>query len=223
MKKTLILSITMTVILIISSLTAVFSWYISNNTVTARNATITASSAYEPLRLSINNSSYGRTINLSSLFGNEMTKPTAPKAKVTSTDARFVHAEINDKTLLAEVSNQNFIIKNVKFYLKNITDSAVAVTVNAHLDGELASKLAWVMIIDGVNYAILTNGYNTVTVTDGIVTTGTPIPASSMDITVAPNDVVTCTLMLWVDGVTVVDDDQVKDAYINFNFDPAES
>lgn len=104
----------MTVILIISSLTAVFSWYTANERVTARNATITASSTYEPLRLSINNVSYGRTINLSSLFGNEMTKPTAPKAKVTSTDARFVHAEINDKTLLAEVSNQNFIIKNVK-------------------------------------------------------------------------------------------------------------
>lgn len=223
MKKTLILSITMSIILIISSLTAVFAWYMANSTVDASGATIMASSDHDKIRVSLNiTDGYAYSIDLSSLYGTVMTKPTAPKGQVTTANSKFVYAENNTQTGQTEVSNENYVIKSVNFYLKNITEDTVPLVVNGNLSGELANKLAWVLIVDGVNDYVLTNGYNTVTVTNGIATTGTPVAPSSTDITVAPEDVVTCTLLLWVDGVAVGDDDQIKDAYLNFNFAPPE-
>ena len=181
MKKTLILSILMSFILLISSLTAIYAWYTANNTAIANGAKITVSTAYEPLRVStVSSAGFNRTIDLSGMFSGNVLKPTAPKSRVTTADARFVCADVNVDTGLTEVSTENYVIKSTTFYLKNTTTEELSVTLNVLLSGDLAGKLAWVLILDGVNYAILTNGYNTVTVSNGLAETGTPVTASNL-------------------------------------------
>lgn len=53
MKKSLILSIVMTLVLVISMSTATFAWYTANSNVTANINTITAASASGDLQIAI--------------------------------------------------------------------------------------------------------------------------------------------------------------------------
>ena len=218
MKKSLILSIVMTLVLVISMSTATFAWYTANDTVTANTAQVTASTAAGNLKISKTGAddSWSTTITFDA--------PATATVPMMPTDAdltAFATATKNaDNTI---TYSEGASVQTYTFYLSNVnSDELVLDFTVTPTDGTSTSSLRYAILQGSTIYEA--KAFNYLTATDDGVTADAVASAEAINknYTIATNAAsVAFTVLLWHDGASMVNAEGGKTSSISISIGKA--
>lgn len=239
MKKSLILSVVMTLVLVISMSTATFAWYTANNQVIAYVNTITASKASGNLVIEMaEGEEDDSTIENKTVATRLMTgvfPPLAPNKELKqaadfTTMANWNTARVDPATgsvLVGSAEAGNYVTGTIK--LTNDSDQATgAITVaglikkSASSTKNIAAKVKWALVINGST--IITSGYSVSEIGENNIATQAENDVVASESNVVVDSLVTGTTVniayyIWLDGwdLTNYDMDASVDATFTFN------
>ena len=208
MKKSLILSIVMTLVLVISMSTATFAWYTANNSATASVSTITANTAAGNLQIS---SDSGANWSNTATITGDILDPTSPTVAFAGDMAAFKAvnwATGNEGNLTLAAASE---VLYGEFWIRNDAAEGLDVTIGITPTG--SSDTYSYILYDATNAKIVAGkGYN-LTVADGLTKgaaqTITP-DAGATTISALNNQTekVVLQIIVWFDGWDTVNTDQ---------------
>lgn len=215
MKKSLILSIVMTLVLVISMSTATFAWYTANDTVTANTAQVTASTAAGNLKISKDNSTWATTITFDAPAA--PTAPMMPTAADLSAFATAIKASDGTITYSTGASAQTYT-----FYLSNVDSDALTLDFSVTpTDGTDTSSLRYA-ILQGTTI-VESSAFDYLTSTTAATEDAkTAVEAANTTYEIATNaSSVEFKVLLWHDGATMVNAEGGKTSSINISISKA--
>ncbi len=234
MKKSLILSIVMTLVLVISMSTATFAWYTANSTATATVGTITADTAGGDISVDII-SLNGEAVTIDAGYkvsaeSNKAISPAAPLEAISTYTAATTTDEWETGSIginadgITEEFNSTVVTGTADLYfgeiaITNSSTTNVEVTVSATPADNVGSLK--VIIFDENNVILFGSAYNTGADENGD-------PEDSVDAVAAGTNKVTLgkatkyiKFIAWFEGYEMENADMGKTASIAFNFSAA--
>lgn len=239
MKKSLILSVVMTLVLVISMSTATFAWYTANNKVTANINTITASKASGNLVITMgekeeNESTKNNPTVATRILTGEI-PPLAPNKTLAAGDfatmTNWNTARVNaaDGSVTAGAASNTDYIKGT-ITITNASDQetgAITVAYDINKTSVKAfetSKVNWALVIGST---VITDGYDVsnVVAETNVATKGTAVTASASKQVVASlagQASVEIAYYIWFDGWDMTNYDMDSSVDVNFVFTAAD-
>ncbi len=245
MKKSLILSVVMTLVLVISMSTATFAWYTSNSTVTATVAQITAASSSGSLNISIT-SNDGATLDNESKFDVSATlpadfaiNPVCPNGALTSNatpNGMFATGIIDGKSKEHKLSVVNalsgYVVSGTILISNADENLAEGLTIPTVLKSVTCAdeNIAWAIFDSSNNlYATSQFSYITSAISGETVKTAadyfTNVEATAeySQFSVAKAGDTILSYYIWFDGATTVNAHQGNVASVSFEFGIVEA
>ncbi len=239
MKKSLILSVVMTLVLVISMSTATFAWYTANNQVTATVSNIEAASASGDLQIAMSEQdAEGQTAYAATrTFADDakVVKPIAPNASLAGLDNAWTQGTWKGWNLAADgtatengATFGNDVVTGT-ITLSNASTSATgAISVVVDVSGTNADNTEVVLVYDNTivyssayNYGgAAVNGDNKL----DAATTAAAIEGSALAdalTSIANGAGATLTYYIWFDGFTLTNAGMGKIANVKFTFTAA--
>ena len=234
MKKSLILSVVMTLVLVISMSTATFAWYTANNSVTATVSNIEAASASGDLQIAMSDgtgSAYAVTRALTGTIN-----PIAPNASLAGVDNAWTQGTWKGWNLAADgkatqsaATFGNDVVTGTITLSNASTQATGAISVNVEVEGENADNTEVVLVYN--NTIVYSSAYNyggaDVNAEDKLdaATTADAIEGSALAgvLTSIANGGAgaTLTYYIWFDGFTLTNAGMGKIANVTFTFTAA--
>ncbi len=215
MKKSLLLSIVMTLVLVVAMSTATFAWYTADKTVSATDLTITAATSGSELLIANVTDGTPGTYGTSVSLGSATLDPMIATKSVTS-NADFKTYTSNG-TSLSSGSSATAYIKQISIYNNGSTDTKTTVTLTATLpasaDTNQQANLKYVVLNNTT--LIATNGYN---LDNAGSAADTDVDAVNNTFKLEGTTPVTLTIIVWLEGINMTNADQGEAATVSFSF-----
>lgn len=235
MKKSLILSVVMTLVLVISMSTATFAWYTANNSVTANVNTITAATATGNLAIEMSEGTNDGTAEATRTLTGSI-KPIAPNASLAGADNVWTQgtwkgwnldvdnkARDNGATFDADVVKGTITVTN-----QDASSATGAISVSVSITGDNAANAEVVLVYNNTIVCSSAYNYGGATVNDegklDAATTAEAIEGSTLATTltsIAASQSAVFNYYIWFDGFTIANANQAQSADVTFTFTAA--
>ncbi|MGN0819406.1 MAG: hypothetical protein ACI4M6_03295 [Christensenellaceae bacterium] len=231
MKRSLILSVIMTVVLVVAMSTATYAWYNQSTSVTATMTNLTATSAVGYLRISADGgSTWGSSASIAG-DASVQYRPATPLSNQVATASWLVGFRNADNLfeLAAPVSGEVYV-KSYQLVLKNEGQDDLTVCVSSAGYASISSSNADTALATQSVHAIYkadgsllhTNGFNYGKVDDAEADGGAKaagvVPVTNNTLTIASGASVTVNVYNWIDGWKATDEASGGSVKFNLNF-----
>lgn len=230
MKKSLILSVIMSLVLVVAMSTATYAWYNQSTSVTATMTNLTATSSVGYLRISSDGGEHwGSTATITGDTNTEY-RPSTPTTNQVPTASWLVGFKNADGLLeIGAPSEGDVCVKSYQLMLKNEGQEALTVkvgsagfagisTVNA--DTTLATESVHAIYLDST--LLHTNGFNYGKVEDAEADGGAKasgsVSATNNTLVIASGNTVSLTVYNWIDGWKATDEASGGQVKFNLSF-----
>ena len=232
MKKSLLLSIVMTLVLVVAMSTATFAWYTANAEVTAQAGTITATTGGS--NLLIKNSAQDAQYATSTSVLAGTAAPAAPAANLTATpeDIQWYTGSQDNVgvTNLTKAAYSSSVVAKQTFTLLNNGNATatVSATVNAEAGDALeANDICYILVSGGTvlavsDYSVVLDNYDADELQGGVL--ADKVAAGETEtgsIQIARDGTAEVTLYVWFNGVNMNNANQGKTFDIDLTFNAA--
>lgn len=224
MKKSLILSVVMTLVLVISMSTATFAWYTANNSVTATVSNIEAASASGDLKVAMSEQDASSTAYAATRTFAEhekILKPIAPAAVLSTDIPSATWKGYNVVSGTATDNNAAFgsDVVTGTITLSNAAPTATgAISVTVDVTGENATNTEVVLVYNDVIVYNSAYRYGATADATSAVEESNTLNTALSSIGTTP---VELTYYIWFDGFTIANADMSKIANVKFTFTAA--
>lgn len=232
MKKSLLLSIVMTLVLVVAMSTATFAWYTANAEVTAAAGTITATTGGS--NLLIKNSEDDAEFATSTRVLAGTAAPAAPAANLTATPEAiewYTGSQDNvGATNLTKAAYSSSVVAKQTFTLLNNGNATatVSASVNPVAGSQLeANDICYILVSGNVvlavsDYSVVSGNYDADDLVDGVL--ADKVAAGETEtgtISIARDGEAVVTLYVWFNGVNMNNANQGKTFDIDLTFNAA--
>lgn len=229
MKKSLILSIVMTLVLVISMSTATFAWYTSSTSATATVNTVTAASGSGNLKIVLTpDGTEALTTNTQNAqaytFAGQL-NPVAPTADLT--------AWVNASTTTEGVTTYTDVTTAKEGYVESgsivLSDdsgkiTAIKITLSATSLSKVVAADCVIVLVDAEDNIVANTAFNTVSNTEGEWSDDADaVAANATDAEITFSSNATLTYYIWFNGVSMSDADKAGAFTANFAFEGVEA